>query len=351
MITGLDIGSSKVSAVTASLDKNGQLGILGQAVQESKGVSRGSITDLDEAVKSVSKVLKNLKLKAPAGLGKIYVNITGSMLNGTTSRGMVPLSLRGREITAFDMARCVSAASTIHLPFDREIVHRIVQKFSIDDQPWIKDPIGLYASRLACEAYIITAAVNSIQNIYKCVSSAGYDVKEVVYTGVADGCAVLNSEEKEAGLLLLGIGAELTEISVFNKGVLCDMEILQMGTEDIKNDFRNSQLFNDMIEKVSLKMRSFMDSEQAIGSVVLTGGIIFADGVIEYLEEKLLCPVRIGTAKEIRGEVSGLDSIRLCTAMGLVKYAALKEENQPQNARSLARALSTTVIDIFNNYF
>jgi hypothetical protein len=53
----------------------------------------------------------------------------------------------------------------------------------------------------------------------------------------------------------------------------------------------------------------------------------------------------------VRGEVSGLDSMRLCTAIGLAKYAAGKHENLPKNAKHLAKSLSTAVVDIFNNYF
>jgi cell division ATPase FtsA len=351
IVTGLDIGSSKISAVTASIEKGGQFNILSHATQDSRGVSRGSIIDLNDAVRSVSSVLKNLKNKSPDGMGQIYVNINGEILKGATSKGMAPLSVRGREITRSDMTRCIDAASTIYLPFDREIVHKIVQKFSIDDQPWIKDPLGLYASRLACEVYIITAAVNSIQNIFKCVNDAGYDAKEVVYTGIADGSIVLDAEEKEAGVILLGMGAELTEISTFFQGALCDMEILQTGAADFKNDFRTSPTFDDVISKIASKIRNFKNSGNNLQSLVVTGGVIFSDSIIEYLEEKLSFPVKMGVAKDIRGEISGPDSIRLCTAIGLARYAALKYENLPQSARNIAARVSSAVVDIFNNYF
>ena len=351
VITGLDIGSSKVSAVVVSIGKGGQFNILSQATQDSRGVSRGSIVDLNGAVRSVSGVLNKIKAKCPGGLGQIYVNITGETLKGSRSKGMVPLSVRGREITKPDISRCIDAASTIHLPFDREIVHKIVQKFSVDDQPWIKNPMGLYASRLACEVYIITAGVSSIQNIFKCVNSAGYDVKEVVYTGVADGSVILDKEEKESGVILLSMGAALTEISVFFEGALCDMEILQTGAEDFKNDFRASKAFGDVVSNIASKMENFRKSGKNLQSVVVTGGVIFADGVIEYLEERLSCPVRMGVAKEVRGEISGLDSIRLCTAIGLARYAATKYEESVPGAKNLAERVSSTVIDIFNNYF
>ncbi len=352
VITGLDIGSSKVSAVTALIGKGKAFGIISQAAMDSRGVSRGSITDLNEAVRSVSGVLKKLKEKAPGGLGSIYVNITGADVKGCPSKGMIPLSTRGREVTVSDMDKCVSAASTIHLPFDREIVHRIVRRFSVDDQPWIKDPSGLYASRIACEVYIITAAVNSIQNIFKCVNSAGCDVKEVVYAGAAEAAAVLDETEKEAGVLLLNIGAALTEISIFFNGALCDMEIFQTGAEDFRDDFRSSGSFNSLISGIALKMQNFRAAGNNLQSIVVTGGIIFSDGVIEYLEEKLSCPVKTGVVRELRGEISGLDNVRLSTAIGLVKYAAAKYENYPQGpAKNFARRVSSAVIDVFNNYF
>ena len=72
---------------------------------------------------------------------------------------------------------------------------------------------------------------------------------------------------------------------------------------------------------------------------------------LEYLEEKLSYPVRMGVAKEIRGEISGLDSIRLCTAIGLAKYASQKHENLPQNIKNFTEYVSSKIVDIFNNYF
>ena len=351
VITGLDIGSSKVSAVSASITKDGQFAITAQATQPSRGVSRGTIVDFNDAVHSVSGVLKKLKGKVSGSLGEIYVNISGDTLKGTRSKGMIPLSVRGREITRADIARCVDAASTIHLPFDREIVHKIVQKFSVDDQLWIKNPLGLYASRVACEAYIITASVNSIQNITKCVNSAGCDVKGIVYTGIADGTVVLNREGEDSGAILLTIGAGLTEITVFAEGTLCDMEILLSGTEDFKDDFRTSAAFNNVLSRIASKLQDFRAAGNNLSSVVVTGGMIFADGLIEYLEEKLSCPVRMGVAKEIKGDISGPDGIRLCTAIGLAKYAAAKYENTLPGAKNMAERVSTAVIDIFNNYF
>jgi len=351
MITGLDIGSSKISAVAAEIDKTGAFTILAQITHSAKGVSRGAIVGLNDVTSSVSAVLTKLRGKTGESPGDIYVNISGETVKGAKSTGMVPLSLRGREITKTDMDRCADVAGTIHLPFDREIVHKIVQRYSIDDRPWINNPLGLYGSRLACETYVITADVNHIQNVYKCVNNAGHDVRELVFTGIADSAALLDREHKESNVLLLDMGASLTEICAFAKGILNDLEIIQVGADDIKTNFKDNERFNSFLSKVGSKYESFLKSSGRIDSILLTGGTAFVDDLIEFMEEKLGHPMKIGVAKEIKGDISSIDSARLTTAIGLARYANQKLEEKKRGERNIARRVSDAVVDIFNNYF
>lgn len=351
IITGLDIGSSKISAVTAEIDRTNRFRILAHATQVSKGVSRGSIIDLDGAVGAVSRTLGALRDKIAGSVGDIYVNISGETVRGQTSRGMVPISLRGREITKLDMEKCVNAAAIVHLPYDRDIVHRIVHNFSVDDQRWVKDPLGLYASRLSCEVYILTADVNNIQNIQKCVNSAGYDVKEVVFTGMADAASLLEAGEIKEGACLVDLGSSLTAISVFFDGSLADMEVVTTGAGDIGDNFKDSAEFNGLISRISSRLREFAQKAGKTIPVTLTGGMAFTEGVVEFLEEKLSAPVKMGVAKEVRGDISGADSVRLPAAIGLVKYAYDKYEKRLLEEKGLVKNLSSRVVDILNNYF
>ena len=318
IVTGLDIGSSKVAAVAAEIAKDSSFTILAQITQNSKGISYGAIANLNDAVSSVTAVLTKLREKISKSPGQIYVNVSGQTIKGSHSSGMIPLSIRGREITKADMDRCANVAGTIHLPFDREIIHRIVQRYSVDDKPWIANPLGLFGSRLSCEVYVITADMNQIQNIYKCVNNAGYDVKELVFTGMADGAALLDKEDKESNILLLDIGASVTEACIFAKGVLADSAIIPMGADNIKDDYRNNPRMNELCSDIETLRQSFIKRGGAIDSIILTGGTAFIDYLVEFMEEKLACKVDVGAAKDIKGDISSIDSVRLTTAIGLV---------------------------------
>lgn len=351
IVTGLDIGSSKVSAVASAIDANGSLRILAQVTLPLNGVSKGAFTDLNEATDSVSRVIAKLCNKISMKPGDIYVGVSGTTLKGSKSNGMIPLALRGREVTKPDIDRCVNVASTIHLPFDREIIHKIIHNFWVDEQPPVKSPLGIYASRLSCEVYVITANVNHLQNIHKCVSNAGYDIKEIVFTGIADGAALLEQDEKDAGVALLDIGASLADISIFSAGALADLEIIAVGGQDIKGDFKDSVEFNELVAKINSKIQSNVSSGRNIGSIVLTGGMAFNDGIAEFLESALGRPIKMGVAKDIVGDISSLDSIKLTTALGLCKYAHQRHRIKLQEEKNVARTLSSKVVDIFNNYF
>ena len=349
-ITGLDMGSSKISAAALEIFDGNQSRILAYESRPSKGIFRGSIMSLDEASNSVAKVLTKLSEKMARPPDNIYVNISGETVMGEKSRGMIPLSSRGREVTKSDMAKCVNAAGTIRLPFDREIIHRIILNYSIDDQPVIKNPLGLYASRLSCEMYMITAGINHIQNIYKCVDNAGYDVKGVIYSGIADGAGLLEDAWKDEGVLLLNMGASLTEISIFSGGSLSAMSVIPAGAADIKEDLKASTAFDNIISRVKAKCEEFSNKSE-IKLAVIAGGFAFSEGAVDILEEKLPYPVKMGMVKNAQGNISGIDSLRGVTAIGLARYAQIKYQPKPFQTKGLAKNISEKVTEIFNNYF
>jgi cell division protein FtsA len=351
IITGLDISSSKVSAVALELFGADHYTILACESQQSRGVYRGAFTDIAEASNSVAKVLTKLGDKLGKRPDNIYVNISGESIRGEKSKGMIPLSSRGREVTNSDITNCINAASTIRLTFDKEIIHRIVLNFSIDDQPGIKNAFGLYASRLYCDMYMITANLNHIQNIYKCVNDAGYDVKEVVFSGIADSVSLMEESWKEQGVALISIGASLTELSIFYGGALAFLDVMTVGAKDVRGSLRESTEFDNITLRIKSKIEEFLKKGGDIRSIIVTGGFALSEGVAEILEERLGYPVKMGTVKNVQGNISNVDSIRAVTAIGLARYGSLQYQPRIMQAKNFARNISNKVVEIFNSYF
>ena len=97
------------------------------------------------------------------------------------------------------------AASALRIPMDRQVIHELAQEYIVDDQRGIPYPDGMYGVRLEVLVHIVTGAITSKQNLYKCIERAGLEVKDLVLDSLASSFAVLSSDEKELGVILLDI--------------------------------------------------------------------------------------------------------------------------------------------------
>jgi len=351
-VTGLDIGSSKICAAMAELDGDGLLHVLAVHSAPSNGIQKGHIINLDDAVEAVSTALEGLKEKSGIRPEYIVADISGQSLQGQSSQGMVNLSLRGREITQADIARCIDAASTIKLPFHREIIYREIQSFVIDEDVEVREPVGLFGSRLAASIYAITANASHINNIQKAVNSAGYELKECVFSGLANAAILLEYDDKKKGVALIDIGASLTEVLIFIKGVLRSIEVLPFGGDDCRGPVAHDEGFLKVKTAVAKRIESFRASGCLVEKAVLTGGFSFTDGVIENFESTAGLPVKIGTAKGIVGSLSSDEKIMATTCLGIARHVfnKLVVPSGPAKIGPIS-ALSSKISDFFTRYF
>ena len=65
------------------------------------------------------------------------------------------------------------------IPIDvgEEIIHVIPQSYIVDNEPGVKNPVGMSGKRLEANFHIVIAQIASAKNIEKCVNRAGLKVK------------------------------------------------------------------------------------------------------------------------------------------------------------------------------
>ena len=351
-ITGLDMGSSKFCAVSAEIGTSGGSRILGIQSVPGRGVQRGHVVDLNLAVDSVSRLLERLEEKSSRKADNVYANISGQSIAAQKARGMVSLSMSGREITEGDMRRCVSVASTIRLPFDRDIIHKIVHSYTIDDQTELKNPLGLYGSRLAVEIYVVSANINHMQNIQKVINNCGRELRGLVFSGMADSLSLLDNEEREASVILVDIGSSLTEVSMFQEGVMKHVEVASWGASDLRGTPDADDGLRGVILRIKEKTDEFDAKNIRFRTVIVSGGGSLVDGMIEAFESGLGIRAGRGMVKGLTGNISSLESVIATTAIGLARFAGRDhEKNAKYQPNNLVRNLSSKIVDTFNNYF
>ena len=147
-LVGLDVGTSKVTAVVGEMLDGGGLDIVGLGVAESRGIRRGVVVNLEAAVDSIKKAIEEAELMAGVEIDSVHLALSGPHIKGFNSRGVIAVAGKNREITREDVRRAIDAAKAVSLPTGREILHVLPQDFVVDEQDGIGAPVGMTGARL-----------------------------------------------------------------------------------------------------------------------------------------------------------------------------------------------------------
>lgn len=236
ILVGIDVGSSKIATLIANISKEDALTVIGVSNTSARGIRKGQIVDIDEAVKAIGEGVEAAERMAGVSVSSAFIVVGGSHISSVNSRGVVAVAGGENEITEEDVRRVTEAARAISIPSSREILHVIPRDFIVDSQEGIKDPVGMTGIRLEVETHIISGATTALRNLAKCVQQVGVDVEGLVFSGLASSVSTLTDTEKELGVALVDIGGGTTDVSLFVDGAIVHSVVIPIGGKNITND-------------------------------------------------------------------------------------------------------------------
>ena len=238
LVTALDIGSSKVSALIAEPGENGELKILGTGQRESRGVKRGYVADMERTEAAIREAVEQAERIAGINIEDAFVGFSAGGVASTVAS--VEVEIGGRRIEKHDIDNLLGAGRESLVPDGRMILHALPALYTLDGLAGVKQPVGLHADRLAVDIHVIAAEPSPVRNLDLCVRSAHLGVAAIVASPVAAGKACLSEEERELGVALVELGAGVTNVSVFAGGMLVGLKSLPMGGSDITDDIASA---------------------------------------------------------------------------------------------------------------
>jgi len=266
IITGIDIGSSKIVTVIASINQEEneeEIRILGVANIPSKGIRKGQIVNIEETTESLLNCVEAAERMAGYNVNRALVSISGGNIVSSNSKGVVAVAEPESEIAKDDIKRVIEAAQALSLPSSRDLVHVIPRYFTVDGQEGVKDPIGMSGVRLEVETHIVTGSTTSIKNLTKCVSEIGIDAQDLVVSGLAASESVLSETEKELGVILVDIGGGVTDVTIFVEGSPFYNVVLPIGAKNVTNDIAiGLRLSLESSEKIKLALSGKMKKKE-----------------------------------------------------------------------------------------
>ncbi len=364
---GLDIGTSAVRCVLGVVDTNNpnKLSIIGHGSAPNMGMRKGAVVHVEDVADAIAHAITEAERISGMRVQGATVNINGTHVSGLNSRGVIAISSANREITQEDRLRVEEAATIVQLPSNREIIQVFAQNYRLDGQENIKDPVGMHGVRLEVDTHIVTAATPNLRNSEMAIDKAQVLVHNRTLSGLAAAEAVLTRQQKEAGTVLLDIGAGTTNLVVLEDGEVQHVAVLPIGGQYITNDLAiglrtdldiaeavkvqhaalvqaakrdvrvkvNGQdhLFKaediamitearveELFEYVDKELSRIHKAHKLPGGVVIVGGTAKLPGIAEFAKQHLQLAARIGKLQPLSGLIDTVADPSYSTAVGLM---------------------------------
>ena len=238
LVTALDVGSSKVSALIAEPEEGGELRILGTGQRQSRGVKRGFIADMERTEAAIREAVEQAERIAATNVEQVFVGFSAGGLVSTIAS--VEVEIGGERIEKNDIQQLLAVGRDAIDPEGRMILHALPAMYTLDGLQGVSKPLGLHAGTLGVDIHVIAAEPAPVRNLDLCVRSAHLGVEAIVASSVAAGKACLSEEERELGVALVELGAGVTNVSVFAGGVLVGLKSIAMGGIDITDDIASA---------------------------------------------------------------------------------------------------------------
>jgi cell division protein FtsA len=395
IISALDIGSSKVSALIAGKTDTGELIALGTGQRESRGVVRGCIADMEHAELSVRHAVEQAERIAGINIDRIWVGISAGGLDSMLAP--VEIELGGDRIEQDDIDELLQAGRVNLDMQGKAALHVQPTLYSLDGVGGVANPVGLHADRLGVEIHVVLADPAPVRNIDMTARAAHLEVESIVVSPIAAGLACLTNEERELGVALVEMGASITNVSVFIGGMLVGLHTIQQGGSDITDDIAStfgmrraqaerlkcyygsalstprdhqdvldlgkdensvesetnlpritraqlnaviSQRTDKLVSEIGQALKDLGFSGPTGHQIVLTGGGAELKAIAEHVQVALGRSVRIGKPTGVAGLPDAHNGPAFATLVGLVRYAAsdpvdLKGQFDPHNEHQL----------------
>ena len=269
IIVGIDIGTTKVCLGAGEVNNFGQIETICCTSHKCKGLKKGKIVDEDEISLSISKTIKQAEEETDLKINSAYVTIPGKYVTIVQNSILKEVKDKFVGISQKDIQNAIMQVKDIEIPDNQVLIDVDVNQITLDNGKIVSDPVGNLASSFTVNAQVILADKEYIRKLSNIFKKSGVEIDGIIPVTLAERNLVLDKNELYDNVMLLDIGAENTDIGIFEGNVFKYTNTIPLGGDNITRDIAVVlNISEDEAEKLKrqygLALKSFIDNDNEI---------------------------------------------------------------------------------------
>ena len=407
IVAAIDVGTTKVFTILGREGESRGVEVLAHSTVPCDGLQKGNVTDVAATTKALRASVEEVERQSGHRITKAFVGVSGGHVAFENRRDTMVSSAEMGVITSRHLSRISSKVEGTTDGSDRKVIHAIPITFTVDETKGIKNPLGMHGRSVEVETHTVTGTHQRIDKLLEAVRGAGIDTEALVLEPLASGFAILTTDERKRGAVVVDIGGGTTDVVVFVNGSIRYTGVIPVGgfqfTNDIaytfgvsyeeaeeakleygsvesyvpgsddqvilklaggQGDIRVSrqevcqltrERAQELAQLIKVKLQEADVGDPTAMQYVLTGGTSNLAG-IEMLMQRTLTPrLRLGLPNVIRGIPEELQQLKYATGVGILvwgmnEYVSVPAGSNESNGHSHAPGRRSVISTLFGQF-
>ncbi len=269
IIVGIDIGTTKVATVVGEVNNFEQIETICNTSYKCNGLKKGKIINEEEISLSLAKTIKDAEDETNLKINSAYVTIPGKYVTIVQNSITKEAKDKYSGISIRDVQSAIMQVKDIEVPEGKTLIDIVPDKVVLDNGTVVVDPVGSLSSTFTLNAQIILADKDYVRQLNNIFKKAGLEIDGIVPTTLAERNLILDKNELYDNIAIIDIGAENTDIGVFEGSTFIYTNSIPLGGENITNDIAvvlniTQEEADKLKRQYGLALKSFIDNDNDI---------------------------------------------------------------------------------------
>ncbi len=252
----VDLGSSTVVVAVGTKTPEGLMEVACVVTKPVEGVHAGRIENIELVSRAIRDAVSEAEQQLGIRITEAYAGISGDFVRCARHTDHVFVYDPQNGVNQKDVDALFDRMRNVQAPDDETIMERVPQNYLVDDNQEVRNPVGSFGKKLSSTFNFILCQKTPMQRLGMALKRLGIRMVDVVSDAMAIPESILLPDEKEEGVAVVDVGAEVTDVTVYYRNVVRYIASIPMGASAINRDIRTMSVPEKYVESLKQKYGS-----------------------------------------------------------------------------------------------